>query len=380
MALTVDYCPTVRFSKGLSMNRPSMGSRTLWTVVCVITVFLRAGITGAMQVTSSGPQTIQKALDEKVNLGCTFISGASDTGELDIEWTMVSPDMTQKDMPILSYTGQKKYLHGPPSLMKRLDFITGDPSLGDASISISGLLVSDTGTYQCKVKKAPGVDMRKVTLVVMVPPSVPKCWVEGGEEIGGPVSLRCKSSQGSIPISYTWKRESGGAIPPVATQNPLTGELLFTNHSESYKGNYLCEVKNAVGQQSCRYTLQAVQPTNKTAVIVGAVIGALLLLLLLLLLIWLLVCLCHKRRYQKEVANEIREDAPAPESRPGSRNSSFRSVMGYRAHPGIYSSVRNAKWIGSERGSVQSNRSRTAPPTSSQAAPLKYDSRYGYPV
>lgn len=46
--------------------------------------------------------------------------------------------------------------------------------------------------------------------------------------------------------------------------------------------------------------------TNKAGVIAGAVIGALLLLLLLLLLIWLLICCCHKRRYQKEVANEIR--------------------------------------------------------------------------
>ena len=46
--------------------------------------------------------------------------------------------------------------------------------------------------------------------------------------------------------------------------------------------------------------------TNKAGVIVGAVIGALLLLLLLLLLIWLLVVCCLKRRYQKEMANEIR--------------------------------------------------------------------------
>lgn len=46
--------------------------------------------------------------------------------------------------------------------------------------------------------------------------------------------------------------------------------------------------------------------TNKAGVIAGAVIGALLLLLLLLLLIWLLICCCHKRKYQKEVANEIR--------------------------------------------------------------------------
>lgn len=46
--------------------------------------------------------------------------------------------------------------------------------------------------------------------------------------------------------------------------------------------------------------------TDKVGVIVGAVIGAILLLLLLLLLIWLIICCCHKRRYVKEVANDIR--------------------------------------------------------------------------
>ena len=43
----------------------------------------------------------------------------------------------------------------------------GDPKLGDASVVLTDAEVSDTGTYQCKVKKAPGVDMRKLTLVVM---------------------------------------------------------------------------------------------------------------------------------------------------------------------------------------------------------------------
>lgn len=54
------------------------------------------------------------------------------------------------------------------------------------------------------------------------------------------------------------------------------------------------------------FDLSPLPATNKAGVIVGAVIGAILLLLLLLLLIWLLLCCCHKRRYEKEVANEIR--------------------------------------------------------------------------
>ncbi|XP_036381910.1 V-set and immunoglobulin domain-containing protein 8b [Megalops cyprinoides] len=367
------------------MKKHNTQSMILWIVVCATTVYLESGVTVAMQVTSTGPQTIQKAQGEKVTIGCTYTPGSSDTGELDIEWSNVSPDMTQKDQLILSFSGGTKYAYGSPEQMKRLDFIMSDPSQGDASIGITDLQVSDTATYQCKVKKAPGVDMRKVTLVVMVRPSVPKCWVEGSEEIGGTVSLRCKSSHGSTPMNYVWKRESGGAIPATAIQNSQTGELLIRNHSASFMGNYVCEVNNAVGSEMCKYTLRAVKPTNKVGVIVGAVIGALLLLLLLLLLIWLLVCLCHKRRYEKEVANEIREDAPAPESRPTSRNSSFRSVLGYRSHPGVaYSSVMNSRaWPGSARSSTNTDRSKGTqkPPASVQGPPpLKYDHRYGYPV
>lgn len=51
----------------------------------------------AMEVTSSGPQTIQKAQGATVNLACTYIPSPQDVGELDIEWFNLSPDMTQKD-------------------------------------------------------------------------------------------------------------------------------------------------------------------------------------------------------------------------------------------------------------------------------------------
>ncbi|XP_016323728.1 coxsackievirus and adenovirus receptor homolog [Sinocyclocheilus anshuiensis] len=339
----------------------------------------------AVQVTSTGPQMVKKAQGESVTLGCTYTVDASDVGDLDIEWTRVSQDMTQKDEMILSYTGGKQYQLGSPDLMSRLKFV-GDPSRGDATVSVSSVKVSDTATYQCKVKKTPGIDSRKVTLVVLVRPSPPKCWVEGSEEKGGTVSLRCKSSQGSSPLKYAWTKESGN-LPPTATQNPQTGELLIRNHSESYTGRYLCEVSNEVGTERCTYALQAYNPTNKVGVIVGAVIGALLLLLLLLLLIWLLICCCNKRCYEKDVANEIREDAPAPESHPGSRNSSFRSVLNYHVHPGIhYSSVGKADVTRaiSGRSSTHTERSRGQREASMLASdhrpPLRYDSRYGYPV
>lgn len=54
-------------------------------------------MTDALEVTSSGPQTIQRPQGSEVILGCTYTPGRLDVGELDIEWSNVSPDMTQKD-------------------------------------------------------------------------------------------------------------------------------------------------------------------------------------------------------------------------------------------------------------------------------------------
>lgn len=65
---------------------------------------------------------------------------------------------------LMSYTSGAKHNHAPA---KGLDFAAPDPSAGDASLSISPLTPAHTATYQCKVKKSPGVDARRVTLVVM---------------------------------------------------------------------------------------------------------------------------------------------------------------------------------------------------------------------
>lgn len=49
----------------------------------------------------------------------------------------------------------------------RVHFNSADPKNGDASINLTGLKSSDSGTYQCKVKKAPGIRSRKMLLIVM---------------------------------------------------------------------------------------------------------------------------------------------------------------------------------------------------------------------
>jgi len=61
-----------------------------------------------------------------------------------------------------------------------------------------------------------------------VRPSPPKCSLEGSEEKGGSVSLRCKSSQGSSPLKYTWTKESGN-MPRTATQSEWVSESSAVN-------------------------------------------------------------------------------------------------------------------------------------------------------
>uniref|UniRef100_A0A673C7W8 Coxsackievirus and adenovirus receptor homolog n=1 Tax=Sphaeramia orbicularis TaxID=375764 RepID=A0A673C7W8_9TELE len=330
--------------------------------------------THGMQVASNGPRTIQKAEGENVILGCSYTPSPSDTGELDIEWSVVSPDTTQKDQMLMSYAGGSKYIHTDGAVAQGLTFAASDPSTGDASLSIAALSPAHSGTYQCKVKKSPGVDTLKVSLMVLAKPSVPKCWAEGGEMIGEAVSLHCKSAKGSTPLKYTWKRESPGPIPAEASQNSLTGELKISNHSQSFAGIYLCEVNNAVGAERCRIILKANKPPNKAAVIVGVVVGSLLLIFILLVFIVLLYWkLKSRQRYEKEFSNEIREDVPPPESRPVSRRTNRSSGR----HPQVtYSHVGET-----EASCLDEGHARTPSTTCSHIyTPVKYNSKDGYAV
>lgn len=50
----------------------------------------------------TGAQTIHKAEGESVTLGCRYTLSPLDIGDLDIEWSVVSPDTTQKNQMVRS--------------------------------------------------------------------------------------------------------------------------------------------------------------------------------------------------------------------------------------------------------------------------------------
>lgn len=68
---------------------------------------------------------------------------------------------------VILYSGDRAYEDYYEPMRGRVHFNSADPKNGDASIILTGLKSSDSGTYQCKVKKAPGIRSRKMQLIVM---------------------------------------------------------------------------------------------------------------------------------------------------------------------------------------------------------------------
>ncbi|NWU93779.1 VSIG8 protein, partial [Upupa epops] len=77
-------------------------------------------------------------------------------------------------------------------LQDRVAFVQNDPSQYDASIRLADLQESDTGTYQCRVKKNT-VAVHEVIVTVQEKPATPQCWVEGELVWGSSAMLRCFS-------------------------------------------------------------------------------------------------------------------------------------------------------------------------------------------
>ncbi|XP_053501564.1 coxsackievirus and adenovirus receptor homolog [Ictalurus furcatus] len=301
---------------------------------CVI--FLSGSVCG-LQITSSGPASVEKASGETVTLECKFTLAAEDNGPLDIEWSIQPSDNQKEEKVLILYSGDRVYENYYPPLQGRVHFVSSDPKNGDASITVMALISSDTGTYQCKVKKAPGIGSQKVLLTVMVRPSKPRCSIEGSPYVGNDVVLRCKSTDGTSPIQYAWVKTSDSKLLPAnAVLDAAAGTVKIRNATTAVSGSYLCTAQNRVGAEQCVLELKITTPPNTAGVIAGSVIGVLLFLLLLALLLF---CCCRsrqKKKYEKEISYEIREDVPAPKSRISTARS-FTSAGSQRSSLGSMS-------------------------------------------
>ncbi|XP_066115183.1 coxsackievirus and adenovirus receptor isoform X2 [Saccopteryx bilineata] len=283
-----------------------------------------ADVIRSLSVTSP-VQMIEKAKGETAYLPCKFTHSPEDQGPLDIEWLLSPADNQKVDQVIILYSGDKIYDDYYEDLKGRVHFTSSDLKSGDVSINVTNLQLSDIGTYQCKVKKAPGVGNKKIQLTVLVKPSGIRCYVDGSEEIGNDFKLKCEPKEGSLPLQYEWQKLSNSQKLPTALITEMTSSVInVKNATTEYSGTYRCTVSNRVGSDQCLLRLDVVPPSNRAATIAGAIIGTLLALVLISLIIF---C-CHKKRrekkYEKEVHHDIREDVPPPKS----RTSTARSYLG----------------------------------------------------
>uniref|UniRef100_A0A8C4LR44 CXADR Ig-like cell adhesion molecule n=1 Tax=Equus asinus TaxID=9793 RepID=A0A8C4LR44_EQUAS len=166
-----------------------------------------ADFTRSLSITTPD-QMIEKAKGETAYLPCKFTLSPDDQGPLDIEWLLSPPDNQKVDQVIILYSGDKIYDDYYQDLKGRVHFTSSDLKAGDASINVTNLQLSDIGTYQCKVKKAPGVANKKIQLTVLVKPSGTRCYIDGSEEIGSDFKLKCEPKEGSLPLQYEWQKMS----------------------------------------------------------------------------------------------------------------------------------------------------------------------------
>uniref|UniRef100_A0A2I3HKQ8 Immunoglobulin V-set domain-containing protein n=1 Tax=Nomascus leucogenys TaxID=61853 RepID=A0A2I3HKQ8_NOMLE len=125
-----------------------------------------ADFTRSLSITTP-EQMIEKAKGETAYGPCKFTLSPEDQGPLDIEWLISPADNQKVDQVIILYSGDKIYDDYYPDLKGRVHFKSNDLKSGDVSINVTNLQLSDIGTDQCKVKKAPGVANKKNQLVVL---------------------------------------------------------------------------------------------------------------------------------------------------------------------------------------------------------------------
>ncbi|KAM9035590.1 coxsackievirus and adenovirus receptor [Sarcophilus harrisii] len=292
-------------------------------LLCFALLCWTADMTRSVTITTT-EESFEKAKGETVHFPCKFTVSPEDQEPLHIEWIKSPPDNQRVDEEIIVYFGGNIYDKYSKNLKGRVYFTSSDPRLGDASINITDIQLSDMGTYQCKVKKLPGIANKKIQLSVLVKPSGTKCYLDGSSEIGSDFKLRCES-EGSLPLYYEWQKfPNTEKFPPVSLSDLNPAIISVRNATPEYSGTYSCTVKNRVGFDKCILTVTVIPPSNTAGTIAGAIVGTLCGLLLLGLLIF---CCCKKRKeekYEKEVHHDIREDVPPPKS----RTSTARSYIG----------------------------------------------------
>ncbi|XP_071613591.1 V-set and immunoglobulin domain-containing protein 1 isoform X1 [Heliangelus exortis] len=184
--------------------------------------------------------------------------------------------------------------------------ITAAAGPGNASITISNMQPSDTGSYTCEVFSPQGdaeQSQKSVIVSVLVKPSKPFCKIEGVPEKGHLISLLCRCEEGLPHPAYHWYKVDGNSLKPVTEQpDPATGVLYLGNFTTFETGYYRCVASNLLGNSTCELDLTAKHSDG--GIIAAALIGAILAAAIICIIVWVLT---KKAKNKKSSSNEMQE-------------------------------------------------------------------------
>lgn len=277
----------------------------LWQLF-IINVSLSFFTPLALEITSSSVSPVYARPSDSVTLSCHFTLSYRDVERIDIEWNLKPSDIQAEEKTVIWYTADRIHDNYEP-LKSRIHFVSRDPASGNASVVIRDLKVSDSGTYQCKIRKLPGYSSIVIRLAVVERPSELTCHLEGEVKLNNEVVLICNHKHSSLPIWYTWTKPNGYAA---FSKNPMSGHLFLTISTEDALGHYSCTSHSFFGTEKCNLTVSFVS-SMKSAVI--PTVASVSVLLLMISITVISICLKRKRKpVVEDVGNEIVEDALPP--------------------------------------------------------------------
>ncbi|POI34539.1 hypothetical protein CIB84_001710 [Bambusicola thoracicus] len=242
-------------------------------------------------------KTVNVKTGGNATLLCTYTS-SQPLGNFFIQWSFYSAKESQLHT-IYYYSEGQSYSYG-----EFKDRITAATSPGNASITISNMQPSDTGSYTCEVfspQDDAGQSQKSVIVNVLVKPSKPFCKIEGTPEKGHLIYLLCKCDQGLPHPTYRWYKVDENTLTPVTEYfNPDTGILYIGNLTTFETGHYRCIASNIMGNSTCELDLTSLHSDGN--IVAGALIGAILAAVIICAIVWVLM---KKAKKKKSSSNEM---------------------------------------------------------------------------
>lgn len=242
-------------------------------------------------------KTVNVKTGGNATLLCTYTS-SQPLGNFFIQWSFYSAKESQLHT-IYYYSEGQSYSYG-----EFKDRITAATSPGNASITISNMQPSDTGSYTCEVfspQDDAGQSQKSVIVNVLVKPSKPFCKIEGTPEEGHLIYLLCKCDQGLPHPTYRWYKVDENTLTPVTEYfNPDTGILYIGNLTTFETGHYRCIASNVMGNSTCELDLTSMHSDGN--IVAGALIGAILAAVIICAIVWVLT---KKAKKKKSSSNEM---------------------------------------------------------------------------